>query len=287
MIISFVVLHYETLDDTENCIESLQKYQKENSNINIIVVDNGSQKGKLKLISNKYTDEHIYFIYSEHNLGFAKGNNLGYLFAKNQLYSDTIILCNNDIVFKQPNFVELLEGRLIEQPFDVGGPRIVSLADGKNQNPVPYLYSTEKLIKKRITKYQVLSILGVFGLDNLARRIFAKNVEEIKDWKCSDYQLHGACLIFGKKYIEMFDGLYDGTFMYMEEGILKYIAQKNNLKMEYIDSLEVWHKEGSSTEKIYGSGKNKRLFYYKWNIDGCKQLLKMMMDDLEISVKNR
>lgn len=276
MIISFVILHYESIEDTEECIDSLKKYQNLEDSVNIVVVDNGSIKGKLTAIENKYKSENIFYIYSEENLGFAKGNNLGYKYAKNELKSDIIILSNNDIVYKQEEFIEKLKIAYEATNFDIAGPQIISLVDGKNQNPVPYLYPNKKTVKKRMYKYRILRILCKFDLDLFVRKLFAKEIYEISINEIDEYQLHGACLIFSKGYIEQFDGLYDGTFMYMEEGILKYMSKKYKLNMCYIGEMVVWHKEGSSTGKIYGEGRKKREFYYKWNIDGCKHLITLM-----------
>jgi hypothetical protein len=56
---------------------------------------------------------------------------------------------------------------------------------------------------------------------------------------------------------------------------------RDGMKMEYLDDVTVYHKEGSSTGVIYGKGKAKRKFFYKWNIDGCKQLKRLMEEDLK------
>ena len=62
--VAFVILHYETIEDTTKCIDSLIKY----NGSYIIVVDNGSNRGKLDEIKNKYNYERIIFIRSEENL---------------------------------------------------------------------------------------------------------------------------------------------------------------------------------------------------------------------------
>ena len=61
-------------------------------------------------------------------------------------------------------------------------------------------------------------------------------------------------------YVKNYDGLYPKTFMYMEEDILKYITKRDHLVMKYFDGAEVFHKEGSSTGKIYGAGRKKEVF---------------------------
>ena len=275
MNITVVVLHYENIKDTKECLDSLKKYLNDTkNNINVVVVDNGSIKEKTAAIEEDYVNDKIYFIESGRNLGFAKGNNIGFHYAKYELHSDIIILANNDLIFKQVDFMNQIAKEMIENHIDVAGPRIISLVDHKNQNPVPYAHPDLVSVNKRIFKLHVLKIMCYFGVDKFFQTIFSRKYST--DVKSDNYQLHGACLIMANNYVKNYDGLYPKTFMYMEEDILKYITKRDNLIMKYFDGAEVLHKEGSSTEKIYGEGRKKRLFYYKWNIDGCKKLRQLM-----------
>lgn len=275
MNITVVVLHYENIKDTKECLDSLKKYLNDTkNNINVVVVDNGSIKEKTAAIEEDYVNDKIYFIESGRNLGFAKGNNIGFHYAKYELHSDIIILANNDLIFKQVDFMNQIAKEMIENHIDVAGPRIISLVDHKNQNPVPYAHPDLVSVNKRIFKLHVLKIMCYFGVDKFFQTIFSRKYST--DVKSDNYQLHGACLIMANNYVKNYDGLYPKTFMYMEEDILKYITKRDNLIMKYFDGAEVFHKEGSSTEKIYGEGRKKRLFYYKWNIDGCKKLRQLM-----------
>lgn len=275
MNITVVVLHYENIKDTKECLDSLKKYLNDTkNNINVVVVDNGSIKEKTAAIEEDYVNDKIYFIESGRNLGFAKGNNIGFHYAKYELHSDIIILANNDLIFKQMDFMNQIAKEMIENHIDVAGPRIISLVDHKNQNPVPYAHPDLVSVNKRIFKLHVLKIMCYFGVDKFFQTIFSRKYST--DVKSDNYQLHGACLIMANNYVKNYDGLYPKTFMYMEEDILKYITKRDNLIMKYFDGAEVFHKEGSSTEKIYGEGRKKRLFYYKWNIDGCKKLRQLM-----------
>lgn len=274
--IVFSLLHYESLTDTAECIDSLIKYLH-NPRVHIVVVDNGSQTGKLSTISSNYDQyQNIHFLYSEKNLGFAKGNNIGFLYAKKTLSADIIILANNDLIFLQENFVEEMVDLAHITKFDIAGPTIVSMVDGKKQNPVPVQYQTISAVNKRILKNTILLFLSFLNLDKTAQKLIAKPVVEYFPTEDMDYQLHGACLLFANQYIEKYDGLYDGTFMYGEEDILKYLSQRNGMKMLYLKDLTVYHKEGSSTESIYGKGREKRQFYYRWSLDSCRKLRDMM-----------
>ena len=275
--IVFVVLHYETLDDTKKCVDSLLKYLK-HPGVELVLVDNGSKNGKLEAIMPNYAgQERIHYLRSEKNLGFANGNNLGFEFAKSQLHADLIILANNDLVFRQEDFIDTLENAYSDTAFDVAGPRIISMVDGKNQNPVCVQYHNLRDVNKRIFKDSILSFLCNFNLDRYVQKFFAKEIPQVAYQPGMDFQLHGACMIFANRYLERYDGLCDKTFMYGEENILKYMIVRDCMNMVYLDALTVYHKEGSSTGAIYGKGREKRKFYYKWNLHSCKQLKRMML----------
>lgn len=273
--IAVVILHYENIQDTRECLNSLMSQSKKD--FYIIVVDNGSQKGRINQIECLYADkENIHFLYSNVNLGFARGNNLGFCYAKNTLHADIVILANNDLIFDQTIFMQKLENIYTKESFDVAGPRIISLVDGINQNPVERAFYSKKDVQKRYIKTFILYLLNIVNMDGLLKKFFAKPIYEFKIDKTKDFQLHGACLIFGKAYVEKHSGLYPGTFMYGEEDILRYQIEKENLKLVYLDGLEVKHKEGASAGTVFKKNKSKRNFYYKWRLDSLHQLIKMM-----------
>lgn len=276
--IVFVVLHYETLDDTKKCLDSLVPYLRD-SRVQVVAVDNGSPNGKLETLAPQYAENAaIHFIYSKENLGFARGNNLGFAYAKHELNADLIILANNDLVFEQEDFVDTLVKRCEETAFDVAGPKILSLVDGKNQNPVAVQYHSIRDVDKRILKNTISSFLCTFNLDTAAQKLLAKEVEQVALSPEDDFQLHGACMFFANRFVEKYDGLCDKTFMYGEESILKYMVVRDAMTMAYLDDVTVYHKEGSTTGVVYGKGRAKRKFFYKWNIDGCRQLRKLMQE---------
>ncbi|MBE5863167.1 MAG: glycosyltransferase family 2 protein [Lachnospiraceae bacterium] len=282
MNIVFVVLHYENLRDTKACVESLLKYVI-NDKARIVIVDNGSIYGKLDEIKKIYYEyDQIYFLKSEKNLGFAKGNNLGFLYAKHKLKAEIIILCNNDLIFPQIDYIKIIKKHFEEDYFDVAGNQIISIVDGKNQNPIPVQYATKQQLFVRIIKYYILYFFCFFNFDIMIQKFFSHEIIEYHPNKDDDFQLFGACLIFANRYIKEFDGLYDKTFMYNEESILKERVKNHKLKMKYYEDAFVKHKEGASTKEIYGEGKKKRKFYYKWNIDSCWKLWRIKTGKEEV-----
>ena len=68
MNITVVVLHYENIKDTRECLDSLKKYLDDTkNNINVVVVDNGSIKEKTAAIEKEYLNDKIHFIESGEN----------------------------------------------------------------------------------------------------------------------------------------------------------------------------------------------------------------------------
>lgn len=278
--VGIVILHYETVRDTDECIASIQNNIMD-KNVYIIVVDNGSTKERASLLKDKYLDcKNIFFIRSDINLGYARGNNLGYKYAKEELKCSLIVLANNDLYFDDKNFVKNLRKNYSKTKFDVAGPRIISMMDGNNQNPVTKIYNSVNDVKKMKYKFYILYILTYLNMDTKVIKDDAYIHRDKFDEK--DFQLHGSCVILGNEYVKKFPGLCDKTFMYGEESILKYVVDSNNLTMKYLDDVVVKHKEATTTKVVFGKGKNKRRFYYKWNAYGCKILEQLMENKIRL-----
>lgn len=278
--VGIVILHYETVKDTMECIESINKNIKDND-VYIIVVDNGSKTGKLDALESNYANyDRMVFIRSDVNLGYAKGNNIGYKYAKEQLNCELIILANNDLYFEDENFIKNLRKHYLTDKFDVAGPKIISIMDGNNQNPVARIFSSVRDVKKMKYKFYLLYMLTYLNMDT---KIIRDNDYIHRDkLDKEDFQLHGSCVILGNNYVKKFPGLCDKTFMYGEESILKYVVDSKKLSMKYFDDVIVEHKEATTTKVVFGKGKNKRRFYYKWSANGCKVLEQLMENKIKL-----
>lgn len=129
-----VVLNYLNYEDTIECLHTIRKQTIKD--IPVVVVDNGSNNESVTILKkeiNKF--EKMYFIESQENLGFAKGNNLGITYLRNNLKIDNVFLCNNDLVFSEKKYLEKLMG--VDIPNDVGaiGTAIIG-KQGFDQNPL-------------------------------------------------------------------------------------------------------------------------------------------------------
>src|SRR4030042_445179 len=74
MKIAIVILNYNGLANTLQCLKSLKKCSHDKFKVEIIIIDNDSKDDSVETLS-KLKD--IIFIQNHNNLGFAAGNNIG------------------------------------------------------------------------------------------------------------------------------------------------------------------------------------------------------------------
>ena len=267
--IGYVILHYLTYDVTIECVEKVLNQLGKNDVI--VIVDNGSHnKTGIKLFNKFKEYKNVHTILNDKNLGFAKGNNLGFKYLKDNYDIDLIVMINNDVLIEQVNWRNQLISIYNKEYFDLLGPEILDIkrnhTECNPQNPIHTTYHRVKFAKfMNDLKY----LMSYVGLDTIIEKISnsaTKNKEtKIINKKSIKYnvQLAGCCWIFGKRYIDMFDGINPDTFLYLEEQILFYRIQSNNMKSMYSPFLEVVHLEDISTNALFKGKSSKRRFKYK------------------------
>ena len=147
MKIAFVILHYENLADTCNCIKSIRELKTaENVKTEIVVLDNNSPNGSGLELKKKYVGEKgIKTILLEKNMGFSRANNVGYAEAKKD-GADVIIMSNNDIVIEDRDFVKRIKKYLTkENELAIIAPDITN-ANNQHQNPLKFEPMTAKKV---------------------------------------------------------------------------------------------------------------------------------------------
>lgn len=279
--VCFIILHYQTIEDTKECIKSILANIKYD-NYNIIVVDNGSPNGTGKKLAELYKNNpKVKIIISENNLGFARGNNLGFQYIKNNFDPDFIIMINNDTIMQDQDFIKKIIEEYEKEPYHILGPKIISLVNQKNQNPMPATLRNLKEVKTGIFKTRMLLLLNYLRLDGILLKVYEKLIKKVENDNLSqvkDYMLHGSCLVFSKDYIKKYDGLYNKTFLYGEENILYFISKRDNLELRYFDDAFIHHKEDSATNSIVKEENQKRRFQYKHSLKSFKELYKLMKE---------
>ncbi|MBI1863902.1 glycosyltransferase family 2 protein, partial [Candidatus Woesebacteria bacterium] len=99
--IFIIILNWNRYQDTHDCLKSLEKINKKNLDLNILVVDNGSKVEEIEKLKKIVPANSL--ILNNKNLGFAQGNNVGIRQAlKNN--ADYVLVLNND-TFLDKNFL--------------------------------------------------------------------------------------------------------------------------------------------------------------------------------------
>jgi GT2 family glycosyltransferase/glycosyltransferase involved in cell wall biosynthesis len=110
-LISIIVLTYNNLDYTKQCLHSLEAYS-DYENVEIIVVDNASSDGSQEFLAQwAAVDSRRLFLANESNLGFSAGNNIGLRAAK----GDYLVVLNND-TYVTPGWLRTLRNQLTRHP---------------------------------------------------------------------------------------------------------------------------------------------------------------------------
>ena len=284
---SFIILHYNSTDDTHACVNSIVENCR-NDDFRIYIVDKASPNVSGKALIAKYKHfGNIQIILSEVNLGFSKGNNLGINQACLDGYSDFIVVLNNDTKLIQKNFCNLIKNCFDYSNFAVLGPTIYTPIGRTSINPGRkyilkgreldtwenfYRKGLSSLKEKKLIKLKVLQkIMGIKRrLRSLHRRKF-KYTENCV--------LHGCCLIFSKKFFEKFDGFDPRTFLYFEEEILYAHVMKAGLKSVYAPEIEIWHKEDGATDSIFENNLKKTAFFYEHVLDSIKTYRSVLTEE--------
>ena len=271
MQVSIIIVNYNTKKLTLNCINSIFEYTKK-VNIEVILVDNASTDGSIELFKN---DSRIKFITNNTNLGFGKGNNLGFKFATGKY----ILLLNSDT---------LLNNNAIKIFFDTAESMdktiacfgcLLKNADGKYSSSFGTFMSIGKTLLISLKEY----------VKFFRPKFYSCNEKDlIKQTPFFVDLIVGADLFIRRNVIENL-GLFDPTFfMYYEEADLQRRYAKAGYKMMIISGPEIIHLEGQSSYKklsreileIHG------LFIYlkKWNNSLSYYIFRAIYLSLRISV---
>lgn len=264
----FVILHYNTIEETEKCIESIQKMTNQDE-IAVVIVDNASPNGTGKQLATRYSDKkQIYIMLRECNDGFSRGNNDGCRYAIDRWKPEFLIVANNDVEFIQSDFTRRIEEEYKRSQFDILGPDIFNPKVQIHQSPM----SVEPPDLKRINRTIILNqcMLALYPLAYPVMKRYFKSAEskavEVDHRKYQENVcLMGACLIYAKKYIDVKKKIFEPeTKFFYEENIQTLWCRRHGKKMVYQPDLKVWHMEGRATGTI--ANEKGRIRFYMRNI---------------------
>jgi GT2 family glycosyltransferase len=234
MKLSIVIVNYNVKYFLEQCLYSVRR-ASEGLDPEVIVVDNNSVDGSLKMVSEKFPE--VILIRNKENLGFSKANNQAIRIAKGEY----ILLLNPDTVMEDDTLQKIVH--YMDQHPKAGGLG-VKMIDGKG-NFLPE--SKRGLPKPDVAFYKV------FGLSKLfpKSRVFGKyhlgflDPDQIHEVDI----LSGAFMMVRKTILDKI-GLLDETFfMYGEDIDLSYRITSAGYRNIYFPETRIIHYKGESTKK--------------------------------------
>lgn len=288
----FVILNYKNAINTVKCVDSIRKSAIGNE-LYIIVVDNGSKDDSLDVLEKKYAnDSDIEIIANDENLGFSKGMNIGFEYAKSILNCDFIFLVNNDTLMLTSNFLNIVMEDYKQYQFAVLGPKIISPPKVQS-NPYVQIEKTPRemlqLLNKRYIKFRIREIsfsLGIGVIRRNAQNLLEsyKNKNGLKrknldsphvgegDHVRLNSGLHGSFLVFSPIYVQEYDGIEDVTFAYGEEWLIYNRCNERGWLMIYEPRILVEHEGDSVSKKSTTSLRTQILRRTKLEIESNKKL---------------
>lgn len=233
--ISIVILNWNGINDTIECLESLRNIDYDN--YNVIVVDNGSKENEAEILNNKYGDR-IKIIKNDKNYGFAEGNNV----AIRSILTDNdikyILLLNNDTVVEKYFLKELIKISEINENIAIVGPTV-------------YYYDQKNLVQ---------SAGGTINMWTGRRKVIGyKKLEDELNLKIQEVDyVTGAALLIKTSVVKKIGTLDPEYFTYTEDIDWCYRAKKAGYKIYHVPSSKIYHKESAST----GGHMNPRVLFY-------------------------
>ena len=235
MLVSIIIINYNTFDITCNCIESIQQYTK-GVPYEIVVVDNASPDDNPDLFLEKFPD--VVLVKSKENGGFARGNNIGIDNSK----GDIILLLNSDTLLTEDSITTAAQ----ELSHDVqAGMLTVRLVyeNGRYQNNVR---------KFRSIRNEVLDVFRPFLMllpykkraTMMLNQYFNGDFSTYCDW------VSGAFMMFKKEVLQDLPEkkLDERFFMYGEDQLWCYQIKQAGYKNYYTANATVIHIANASTE---------------------------------------
>lgn len=264
--IGIIVVAYHNATMTERFIKT--ELAKLSTQFYLVVVNNASTHEEslrlakscdLEFINNDLHDNipnsTKYLIWSQENLGYARGNNKGVAFLNRIGGFTHFLFSNDDITINNTNILNrLVEKMDTNKEIGAIGPRIINL-DGIDQNPKDHYISLYREIG--------WILLAPFRKSKKQRAITAK--DEAEESRMT-YWTSGDFLLVKANAFNKVGGFDPHTFLYYEECILAERLAKIDLHFYYDASITIIHFEGSSTTKNRNNqliGIQSKLYYYK------------------------
>ena len=221
IVLSFIIVNYNTCLLTSNCIESILNLKLSYS-YEIIVVDNASTDDSLIVLSKRYPC--IRIVKNDKNWGFGKANNIGATVATGKY----LFLLNSDTIMYKDVCKSLMDFYEQHQYLNIGVLGI-NLLNSENKashsyGNFPRSFKTEHRKRNIITSVETYSLVDV---------------------------IIGADMFIPKDLFLAFGGFDENIFLYEEEMEFQYRLNINGYYSYLLKMDGIIHLEGKSSDSYF------------------------------------
>jgi len=236
--VSIIMLNWNGLKDTIECLDSLKRVTY--PNYEIILIDNGSRGNDAQELSDKF-DGYISLIENDKNYGYPVGMNIGIRHALNTSNPDYLLLLNNDTVVDPEFLTEMVSVTEIKATSGLAGAKIYD-----------YYYPDQLTcawVRINLWIGQWFNIpIGVRMAKVAGWQIDRGQYDAIKEID----GVSGCCLLIKRQTLEDI-GMLDEKYVFSWEDIDYYIrASRAGYKVVYVPRARIWHKGAQSSKKVAG-----------------------------------
>ena len=228
MDVSIIVVNWNTKDLLLDCLKSIYDTTT-GLDIEVIVVDNGSQDGSSKVV--KDTFPQVKLIQNSENKGFARANNQ----ALSNAAGRYILLLNSDAVLTDGSLAGLVT--FMDKTPDAGVAACQYLnRDGSKQNS----FDNFPTLATELLNKSLLKIL-------FPKKYPSKKKEYHEPMEVDS--TIGACMIVQKEAIKQVGMLDEDYFFFLEETDWCFRMHEAGWKIYHLPHIKVYHLQGQSKEK--------------------------------------
>ena len=286
-----VILNFNESHYTVELIDQLKRQMFQN--FEIVVVDNKSKDEEIEFLKLNL-QKHALKVYSNKNLGYSGGNNLGLKYPE-KIKVDYFLVLNNDIIIEDVQFIEKM---------------VTGMQDYKSQNvvassPLIDTISSGLPLKEQIQVRRIMSLTDTFLINiplfnpvtkSKFNHFIYRNEMPYPGKMLLCDSINGAAFIIDGDFIRANNYLDEGTFLYYEEIVLgKQILNKGKTCL-LNGTTSIQHLQGAST-KNSGKKINRKMEKYKYEsgiyylkkYEGMGSLgekLYIMLSELSIFIKS-
>ena len=234
MTLSIIIVNYNVEYFLHQCLKSIETARK-NINLEILVVDNNSVDGSIKMLQEKFPN--VKLILNSKNIGFSKANNQ----AISRASGKYILLLNPDTIIQENTLSTIID--FMEKHPETGGLG-VRMIDG---NGVFLPESKRSLPSPSSAFYKIFGLSFLFPKSKKFGQYHLNYLDEHQTHEID--VISGAFFMTSKKVLDKVGVLDEDFFMYGEDIDLSYRIQKAGYKNIYLPSTSIIHYKGESTKK--------------------------------------